>query len=322
MDDDVRNLHAKMTHVIVGNTKWAPLFGEGARLPCFTLRSPCLSKPVEAIFRPSNFRREPNSGTGVPHSAPDTKLLSTSDQRSLIRAQALVRRIIAEGHDRPSLVTQIACEIGAEIIEGYRLPGDDLNSVDLSRRYQTSRTPIREALMLLEKEGLVEVHPRKRPRVASCAIDEIQEIYLARAALFEIIATNVAHTVTEEGINTLRAAFHEMETAYRANDLRGFVWANLDFYDQNTQLANNRTVKRIIDSLVVRTARLRRLSLEQPGRMERSFDDHARLMRAYQDRDANLAAALIRSNHINALAALEIYFRNSLNEATRHAGRA
>ncbi len=298
------------------------LVRSGSSPPRFTLRSSCLSKPVEATFSPLIFGGEPNSGIGTPHSARGTGRLSTSDQRSLIRAQALVRRIVAEGHDRPSLVTQIACEIGAEIIEGYRLPGDDLNSVELSRRYQTSRTPIREALMLLEKEGLVEVHPRKRPRVASCAIDEIREIYLARATLFEIVAINVAHTVTEEGMNTLRAAFHKMETAYRADDLRGFVWANLDFYDHNTQLANNRTLKRIIDSLVVRTARLRRLSLEQPGRMERSFDDHARLMRAYQDRDANLAAALIRSNHINALAALEVYFRDSRDEAARHAKRA
>ena len=49
----------------------------------------------------------------------------------------------------------------------------------------------------------------------------------------------------------------------------------------------------------------RRLSLSQPGRMQKSLDDHIRLMKAYEDRDANLAAALIRSNHINALAALE-----------------
>src|SRR3954471_18207049 len=78
-----------------------------------------------------------------------------SDQ-SLARAEGVVRRIVAERHDRPSLVSQIACEIGAEIIGGIRQPGDDLNSVELARRYRTSRTPIREALMLLEKEGLVD----------------------------------------------------------------------------------------------------------------------------------------------------------------------
>ena len=77
----------------------------------------------------------------------------------------MVRRTVAEAHDRPSLVTEIACDVGAEILEGIRAPGEDLNSVDLSRRYDTSRTPVREALMLLEKEGLIEVPPRRRPSV-------------------------------------------------------------------------------------------------------------------------------------------------------------
>jgi DNA-binding GntR family transcriptional regulator len=177
--------------------------------------------------------------------------------------------------------------------------------VELSRRYQTSRTPIREALMLLEKEGLVDLPPRRRPRVASLAIEEVREIYRARAALFELIAADVARSASNSEIAGLRVPLKEMEHAYLGGDLNGFVWANVDFYDLNTQLANNRTVKRILDSLLLRTLRLRRLSLSQSGRMQRSHDDHTRLLKAYEDRDANLAAALIRSNHINALAALE-----------------
>jgi DNA-binding GntR family transcriptional regulator len=232
---------------------------------------------------------------------------TASDSWSFACARALVHRIVAERHDRPSLVADIACEVGAEIIEGLRRPSADLNSVELSRRFKTSRTPIREALMLLEKEGLVDVPPRKRPRVAVPNLQDIREIYRARAALFELIATDVARTVTEEGLQQLRQSLAAMQEAYRAGDVSAFVWANVDFYDHNMVLANNRTVKRILDSLLLRTARLRRLSLSQPGRMERSCDDHVRLLKAYEDRDATLAAALIRSNHISALAALETY---------------
>jgi DNA-binding GntR family transcriptional regulator len=227
------------------------------------------------------------------------------DERSFARATAVARAIVAERHDRPSLVSNIACEIAAEIIEGLRQPGDDLNSVELSRRYRTSRTPIREALMLLEKEGLVQIPPRRRPRVASLAMDEVREIYRARARLFELIATDVARHAPADDIALLRRPLSDMEDACGKSDLNGFVWANVDFYDRNTQLANNRTVKRILDSLLLRTLRLRRLSLSQPGRLRQSLDDNARLLKAYEDRDANLAAALIRSNHINALAALE-----------------
>jgi DNA-binding GntR family transcriptional regulator len=225
-----------------------------------------------------------------------------------------VSRIVAEQHDRPSLVSRIACEIGTEIIEGLRLPGDDLNSVDLSRQYRTSRTPIREALLLLEKEGLVDMVPRRRPRVAPLGIDEIREIYRARAALFELVAIDVARSASGTDLENLRIPLRDMEAAHRAQDINSFIWANVAFHDRNTQLANNRTVKRILDTLLLRTLRLGRISLSQPNVMQRSFDDHRRLLQAYQDRDANLAAALVRSNHVNALAAVEIY-------VAAHAGR-
>lgn len=268
--------------------------------------------------RVSTFRRRPARFAGMSVSTDpagarmDAQTQSTQrqepDARSFARAEAVVHRIVAERHDRPSLVSRIACEIGAEIIEGLRQPGDDLNSVELSRRYRTSRTPIREALMLLEKEGLVDVPPRRRPRGASLAIEEVREIYRARAALFELIAVDVARAATSADIASLQAPLDDMARAHREASINGFVWANVDFYDRNTQLANNRTVKRILDSLLLRTLRLRRLSLSQPGRMQSSLDDNTRLLKAYQDRDANLAAALIRSNHINALAALEAFF--------------
>jgi DNA-binding GntR family transcriptional regulator len=227
------------------------------------------------------------------------------DELSFARARAVARATVAERHDRPSLVSNIACELAAEIIENLRKPGDDLNSVELSRRFGTSRTPIREALMLLEKEGLVQIPPRRRPRVAVLATDEVRDIYNARAALFDLIATDVARSASADDIAALRKPLAEMEHAYRNADLNSFVWANVDFYDQNTQLANNRTVKRILDSLLLRTLRLRRLSLSQPDRMHKSLDDNTRLLKAYEERDADLAAALIRSNHMNALQALE-----------------
>lgn len=254
--------------------------------------------------RPALGRRHARSAA---KSAP-RQPASGGDEQSLHRAEAVLQRVIAERHDRPSLVARIACEIGARIVVGRLVPGDDLNSVELSRRYQTSRTPVREALMLLEKEGLVDVPPRRRPRVVTLSVGEIREIYRARAALFELIARDTAHHASREEIAGLRALLDAMEHGYRRNHLDDFVWANVDFYDRNTQLANNRTVKRILDSLLLRTLPLRRLSLSQPGRLGRSFDDNRRLVQAYEDRDADLAVALIRSNHINALAALEAYF--------------
>ena len=217
----------------------------------------------------------------------------------------MAARLITDQHDRPSLVSKIACEVAAEIIEDIRHPGDDLNSVELARKYQTSRTPIREALMLLEKEGLVEMPPRRRPRVGMLSIKEIRDIYLVRANLLELIAGDIAREASLADIRSLQPLLEKMEATSKAGDLNAYFWANIDFHERNTELAGNRTVQKIINSLLLRTLRLRRVGLSQPGRLAKSYEDHERLCRAYEDRDSTLAAALIRSNHISGLAILE-----------------
>ncbi len=255
--------------------------------------------------------------------APQTVPLGDADEEaaSLGQAKLVIRRIIAEGQDRPSLVARIACDVGAEILENIRKPGDDLNSVDLSRRYQTSRTPVREALMLLEKEGLVEVLPRRRPRVILLSLPEIREIYRARCALLEMIAADVARQASDEEIAQLAALVDTMRCHHERGDLSGYIWANVAFHDRNTQLANNRTAKRIIDSLLLRTLPLRRLSLSQPSRLSESLADHVHLVHAYEKRDPNLAAALIRFNHMTALATLEGVLGPAPAETVAHARR-
>lgn len=224
-----------------------------------------------------------------------------------------MQRLIEPRYDRPSLVSKIACDIGAEIVVGVRQPGEDLNSVELAKHYQTSRTPTREALMLLEKEGLVEMPPRRRPRVACFDLDNIREIYRVRASLFEHIAADIVQKASGAEIASLKPLLAEMKRACVARDIIEYAWANIDFFDRVTQISHNKTVKSILDSLLIRTLPLRRISLSQPGRLERSLADHTLLVKAYEDRDINLAAALLRSNNIQALGVLEAQLSTTKN---------
>lgn len=235
---------------------------------------------------------------------PDYKPMTAEE--SLVIAQETIRRVIAARDDRFSLVTQIVIEVGAEIIEDVVPPGHDLNSVDLARRYTTSRTPIREALILLEKEGLVDIPPRRRPRVMMMSLPVIREIYRTRAALLELVATDVATMAQDAELEGLSVTVDRMERAFHNDDIRAYLWANIGFHDLNLVVSKNQTAKRIVESLLLRTIHLRRLSLSQPGRMAASLDDHRRIVKAYIDRDPNLAAALIRSNHIKALRNIEL----------------
>ena len=239
---------------------------------------------------------------------------------SLAQAQQVIRSIVASRHDRPSLVAQIACEIGAEIVEAVIPPGHDLNTVELSRRYHTSRTPVREALILLENEGLVEIPPRRRPRAHVHTLTEVSEIYRTRTALFELMATDLALKASVDHIELLKGILERMRRAAEIRDVAAFSWLSVEFHDNDTRASGNQTAKRIHDSLLLRTLAIRRISLSLPNRMAKSLEDHIQLVKAYENHDSNLAGAILRANHTAALAALQRYFEETGSFSPRKAG--
>jgi len=229
--------------------------------------------------------------------------------QSRAHAESVVRSLVADDEGHPSLVSEIASTIGAEIVEGIIEPGQDLNTVEVSRRYATSRTPVREALLLLNKEGLVDIEPRRRPRAHAPTISEVREIYRARIALFEIIAADLAARATAADIRILAEVLDRMRAAVASGDVRRYIWLTVEFHDKASVMSGNSTAKRINDSLLLRTISLRRISVGSSDRLRESLDDHFHLLRAYERHDAILAAAILRSNHIRGLATVEAHYQ-------------
>ncbi|TAM60126.1 GntR family transcriptional regulator [bacterium] len=218
---------------------------------------------------------------------------------------SLLANVLGDRGVGSSLVARIADWVGRAIVEGRLRPGDDLNSVDLSKHFQSSRTPVREALMLLEREGLVEISPRRRPRVAFFPLKEVREIYQLRAALYALASELIVAHASDDGIASLWRCYEALSLAAQRDDVDGYFWANVSFRDAEMELSGNSQLRRIIDSLRLRTMQLRHFSLSLPHRLESSNSDHRRLMQAYSDRDAALAAALNRSIVSEALRAIE-----------------
>src|SRR5258708_32864507 len=129
---------------------------------------------------------------------------------------------VLENSDRTNpRVSSIAQWIGCAIIEDRLQPGDDLNTVDLSKQFHTSRTPVKEALLLLEKEGLVTGPPYRRPSVARVSLEEIREIYQVRAHLLMLTAELLVNTASDEAIASLRAFLQPMRQLAPAQDING-----------------------------------------------------------------------------------------------------
>ncbi|WP_144160251.1 GntR family transcriptional regulator [Paraburkholderia sp. BCC1885] len=204
-----------------------------------------------------------------------------------------------------SRVGEIVDWVARGVIEGRLLPGDDLNSVDLAKRFNVSRTPVREALFVLSREGLVDWSPRRRPRVSVVRLAEVREIYQLRAILYAEVSTAIVERATEADIESLWRAHASLARAAAQGNVDGYFWANVAFRDEELRVCGNGIFKEVLDSMRMRTNRLRRLSTSLPGRLQRSCADHQRLCEAYGERDSVLAAALNRSIVFGALQAIE-----------------
>ncbi|MFE2431035.1 GntR family transcriptional regulator [Streptomyces sp. NPDC059373] len=217
----------------------------------------------------------------------------------------VLERLLRLRDRREPLVAQIAEWVGAGIIEGRLQPGQDLNSVDLSHQFNTSRTPVREALMLLEQEGLVEMKARRRPRVAAPSLQDIRDIYQVRRQLLAMLAALLVERASDEEMADLRSQVVRMRKLADAGDVDTYFWSHVHLQERMTEIVRNTTLKQILDSLALRTLMLRHLSLTRPGRLAYSVDDQERLIQACEERDAELASALIAGATVRALRAVE-----------------
>jgi DNA-binding GntR family transcriptional regulator len=230
----------------------------------------------------------------------DTATVATPD-----RSVELVRLLKLNERREPAVV-QVATWVGIGIIEGRLLPGEDLNSVELSQRFHSSRTPVREALMLLESEGLVEMRARRRPRVAAFTPERVREIYYVRQHLLSLVGRLVADAATEADLADLRARLSRMQADAGAGDVDGYFWGHVALQEKMTEIAGNETLKGILDSLALRTLILRHASLAQPGRLAASVVDQLRIYEALEKRDGELAALLLSRATVAALDAIEL----------------
>ncbi|RYF53001.1 MAG: GntR family transcriptional regulator [Comamonadaceae bacterium] len=204
-----------------------------------------------------------------------------------------------------SLVHQIARSVAHDIVEGRLQPGEFLNSVQLADHFGTSRTPVREALLRLEREGLVETIRRRRSRVSRMSIAEVRNDYELRAGLNGLVAELVCARARDDEIAALWNYQHQLDRATEENDADAYFWKNVEFRDREADLTRNPPLRRTLDQLGLRTLRLRHLSLSYPGRLPVSCDEHRRLLRAYEQRDTALAVALNRSITLAGLRTIE-----------------
>jgi DNA-binding GntR family transcriptional regulator len=220
-------------------------------------------------------------------------------------AEDELARLLRLHERREPLVTRIATYLGVGIIEGRIAPHEHLISIELAERFHTSRTPVREALMILEQEGLVEFRARRRARVAAFTVEDVRDIYLVRADLMMLLGRLVAARATDLELHELTQQVAGMRALVEADDIDGYFWGHVALQQRMTEVARNQALRTIVDSLGLRTLVLRRASLREHDRPQQSVRDQERVVEALQSRDGEYAAMLLGRSTRAALAAIE-----------------
>lgn len=209
--------------------------------------------------------------------------------------RALMLMSVRTMGDREPLAQEIFDEVAIDIVEGRLRPGDTVNSVDLARRFGTSRTPVREALAELERHGVVEVPPRRRPYVVHATLKQVHDIYVLRANLFSLVSELIVDHCPTERLAELWKWQQALEDDAAKNAVDDYFWHNVGFRLVEVGLSGNGELQRTLYTLGLRTLQFRHLSLSQPGQIQRSVADHRRLLTAYEERDKTAATGMTRA---------------------------
>jgi DNA-binding GntR family transcriptional regulator len=208
--------------------------------------------------------------------------------------------IFSGRHDRRK-VTDWAYEEIRDAIIGLRLqPGDSLREAALAERLGVSKTPVREALGRLEKEGLVETTSFKGAVVSSYSREDLIEIYELRELLEGAAARTAADRSSTETVDRLRDIVERSRELRAAGDLDALADLLGEFDDVVYAQVENSRIAALIANLRAHLSRIGKLTEQIPGRVEASVEEHAAIVRAIAEHDADEAERLIRM-HIRSV---------------------
>lgn len=180
------------------------------------------------------------------------------------------------------------------IQDGVLQPGERLMEIPLAEELGVSRTPIREAIRKLELEGFVVMIPRRGTYVANISLKDITQVFEIRSALEELAAGLAAERITEEEIEELERMLVEISDHMESKDMERIVEADIKFHEVLYKASRNDRLAEIVNNLREQIIRFRSVSMNQPGRLAKTWEEHRQLVEAIGAHNALQARKLAR----------------------------
>jgi DNA-binding GntR family transcriptional regulator len=185
------------------------------------------------------------------------------------------------------------------ILDGELPPAETMSQVVLAEELGVSRTPLREALRMLQGEGLVEARPNRRVRVAPISATDLEELYAVRVVLEAQALRLAVPRMTSEDIARLEGSIAEMAHYAEQRDMRRWLVPHAEYHRRLTELAGDRFAA-LLTQLYDHAERYRRLHIGY-GPSAWATADHREILDAVKAGDARLSAALL-AGHLSRIA--------------------
>jgi DNA-binding GntR family transcriptional regulator len=167
----------------------------------------------------------------------------------------------------------------------------------ISEKLGISRTPIREALAVLEREGFVASVSRKGTFVLRKTKREVVEMIEAWAALESMAARLITLRASDQEISTFRKLFSAFNETHKPSEhLTEYSKANIDFHQAIIRLSGSKTLVSLTDNLLLHVRGIRHITINQAYRSDQTIHDHLAIISALERRDTELAERLSREH--------------------------
>ncbi|KXU88203.1 GntR family transcriptional regulator [Caballeronia megalochromosomata] len=182
-----------------------------------------------------------------------------------------------------------------------------LDEKELTEALGVSRTPIREAMALLQQEGFLRTGSRRGVYILRKTRREIVEMIHMWAALESAAAQLAIQRATDEEIAQLRRMFDDFRDSTPAENLDEYSEANIAFHSAIVRLSKSQVIFDTIKNIFVHVRAIRKVALPQSDRASRSIADHMRIIEALETRDSDLAGRLVKEHSLDLAAFVEAH---------------
>ncbi len=195
------------------------------------------------------------------------------------------------------------------ILRGDLKPGERLMEMHLANKLGVSRTPIREAIRMLEKEGLAVTIPRKGAQVARMSEKDLQDVLEIRDALDELSVSRACEYMTDETLEELTKAMHDFELSTKSGDLRKIAEADEKFHSVIYHAANNPKLESIVQNLREQMYRYRYEYIKDETIYPQLIAEHAEILKGLKEKNKDSVRDTMHIHLENQIEAVRLIIR-------------